>query len=96
MESEKNSHCHGSASTTRGGASPSRYQAMWLFVMFDLPVATKTERRRICRRPRRSMRYSGVKAIPLDQAIPIDLIRRGSDIRRNRLDADSPAPVAAG
>jgi len=29
-----------------GLASKSRYQSMWLFVMFDVPVGTKAERRR--------------------------------------------------
>ncbi len=38
--------CHGSAEYEQGGASPSGYKAMWLFVMFDLPVATKEDRRR--------------------------------------------------
>jgi CRISPR-associated protein Cas2 len=28
---------------------PSRYQAMWLFVMFDLPVKTRLEKRRYVR-----------------------------------------------
>ena len=46
MGKEKSSHSHGLVKKTHEGASPSRYKAMWLFVMFDLPVGNKDERRR--------------------------------------------------
>lgn len=42
---KRSSLCRG-LDKANGVASPSRYQAMWLFVMFDLPVRTKAERRR--------------------------------------------------
>jgi len=42
----KNCLSHGLDNSTHGGAVPSRYQAMWLFVMFDVPVATRADRRR--------------------------------------------------
>ena len=46
MGNEKNCLSHGLVNSTHGCAAPSRYHAMWLFVMFDVPVATKLERRR--------------------------------------------------
>lgn len=42
----KNCRCHGLDEFKHGGSTPSRYQAMWLFAMFDLPVKTRAEKRR--------------------------------------------------
>ncbi len=45
----RNSPSHGLDESRDGCSPPSRYQAMWLFAMFDLPVKTRPERRRYAR-----------------------------------------------
>ncbi len=45
----RNSPSHGLDESRHGCSPPSRYQAMWLFAMFDLPVTTRPERRRYAR-----------------------------------------------
>ncbi len=47
--SEKSCLSHGSDEPAKGCAPPSRYQAMWLFAMFDLPVKTRMQRKRYTR-----------------------------------------------
>ena len=46
---KENYHCHGRVKYEQGGDNPSRYKAMWLFAMFDLPVKTREEKRRYVR-----------------------------------------------
>lgn len=46
---KENYHCHGGVKYEQGGDNPSRYKAMWLFAMFDLPVKTREEKRRYVR-----------------------------------------------
>lgn len=46
---KKRFHCHGRVKYEHGCDNPSRYKAMWLFAMFDLPVKTREERRRYVR-----------------------------------------------
>ena len=46
MGQQRKSACRGPDDAANDRGPPSGYQAMWLFVMFDLPVKTRLERRR--------------------------------------------------